>query len=392
VNTADRIFLALAAVEPSLRSAALAEQCGADAALRHDVEAMLAALDVPDAFLDPHDIPTMDPDADGPLDPGTRLGEFLVLRAIGSGGMGVVYAAQQDRPRRTVALKVLRRGLRRPDIQKRFEREAEVLGRLQHPGIAQIYAFRQGERAAPAYLVMELVEGPPITEFARARELTFAERVALVARLCDSVQHAHERGIVHRDLKPANVLVTADGQPKVLDFGIARATGREGHLSTIHTAHGQLVGTLAYMSPEQLDGASSAVDARSDVYAIGVLMYRLLSGRLPIDIGDIPFAEAVRRLADGVPAPLDTVNPSFAGPLSSIVSRAMHRRPHGRYQSAADFAADLRAYLDGRPITASMLDAESVPDVHATLVGAWLVVVLSSGQVIVFDASTGARL
>jgi len=391
VTPAERIFLALAAVEPGLRATALAEHCRGDAALHRDVEAMLAALDVPDAFLDPHDIPAIDLDADGPLEPGTRLGDFLVLRAIGSGGMGVVYAAQQDRPRRPVALKVLRRGLRVPDIQKRFEREAEVLGRLQHPGIAQIYAFRQSDRAAPAYLVMELVEGPPITEFSRARELTIAERIALVARLCDAVHHAHERGVVHRDLKPANVLVTADGQPKVLDVGIARATGRDVNLSTIHTAHGQLVGTLAYMSPEQLDGTPSGADARSDVYSIGVLLYRLLSGRLPIDFGEVPFAEAVRRLADGVPASLDTVDRSFAGPLTAIVSRAMHRHPDGRYQTAADLGADLRAYLDGRPIK-TFTSAEDPRPMHATLVGAWLVVTFSSGEVMVFDASSGASL
>ena len=348
------------------------------------MEALLAALDVPDTFLDPHDIPAHDPDADGPLDPGARLGEFLVLRAIGSGGMGVVYVAQQDRPRRTVALKVLRRGLRRPDIQKRFEREAELLGRLQHPGIAQIYAFRQGDRATPAYLVMELVEGPPLTEFSRAHRLTIAERVALVARLCDAVHHAHQRGIVHRDLKPANVLVTADGQPKVLDFGIARAANSDLHLSTIHTAHGQLIGTLAYMSPEQLQGAPSLVDARSDVYAIGVLLYRLLADRLPIDTGDSPFAETVKRLMDDSPTPIETIHPEFAGSLAAIVGRAMQRDLPDRYQSAADLATDLRAFLDGHAI--------STPDTtpaSAAIVGAWVVIALATGEVVVLDAATG---
>jgi len=385
---AGRIFLALAAVEPEGRAAALAHECGGDAALRAEVDALLAALDVPDAFLDPHDVPALDPDADGPLEPGARLGEFLVLRAIGSGGMGVVYVAQQDRPRRTVALKVLRRGLRRPEIQKRFEREAELLGRLQHPGVAQIYAFRPGERSAPAYLVMELVEGPPITEFSRARSLTIAERAALVARLCDAVHHAHQRGIVHRDLKPANVLVTADGQPKVLDFGIARATGLDVHLSTIHTAHGQLVGTLAYMSPEQLQGTPSLVDARSDVYAIGVMLYRLLAGRLPIDIDGVSFAEAVRRLAESVPPAPDTINAGLAGPLASIVSRAMDRDIERRYQSAADLAADLRAFLDGKPVSAR----GDIGAAHAPIVGAWLVVVLASGEVRVLDPRSGAPI
>src|SRR6185436_9167961 len=143
-------------------------------------------------FLDPGHIPALDLAAvDGPLQPGTSLGGFLVLRAIGSGGMGVVYAAQQDRPRRTVAIKVLRRGFRHPDILERFEREAEMLGRLQHPGIAQVYAFHPGDRATPAHLVMELVAGPPLTDYARAEQLSIAGRAALVIKLATAVQHAH---------------------------------------------------------------------------------------------------------------------------------------------------------------------------------------------------------
>src|SRR5262245_6926295 len=166
--------------------------------------------------------------ADGPLQPGTSLGGFLVLHAIGSGGMGVVYAAQQERPRRTVAIKVLRRGFRHPEILRRFEHEAETLGRLQHPGIAQVYTFfAGGDRATPAHLVMELVSGPPLTDYVRAAQLSIRERVELVVKLVDAIEHAHERGVIHRDLKPANVLVAAGGQPKVLDFGIARATGTD---------------------------------------------------------------------------------------------------------------------------------------------------------------------
>ena len=248
--SAEDLFLALANVEPADRDAFLAARCGGDARLRADVEAMLASLDVPDEFLDPAQVPALDPASiDGPLQPGARLGDFLVLHALGSGGMGVVYAAQQDRPHRTVAIKVLHRGARRRDVMRRFEMEAELLGRLQDPGIAQVYSFHPGDRTTPAYLVMELVAGPPITEYAQAHALPYMARVALVAKVCDAVQHAHERGIIHRDLKPANVLVTNAGQPKVLDFGIARATNLDLQLSTIHTLHGQLVGTLAYMSP-----------------------------------------------------------------------------------------------------------------------------------------------
>jgi eukaryotic-like serine/threonine-protein kinase len=228
MTPAEEIFLALANVDVADRDTFVRARCGTDVALRAEVNALLGALDVPDdGFLDPAGIPSLDAGAvDGPLKPGTALGSFLVLRAIGSGGMGVVYAAQQDRPRRTVAIKVLRRGYRHPEILKRFEREADLLGRLQHPGIAQVFSFHAGDKAAPAHLVMELVSGPPITEYVRAHGLTIPERVALTITLCDAVQHAHDRGIIHRDLKPANVLVSDSRQPKILDFGIARAIGR----------------------------------------------------------------------------------------------------------------------------------------------------------------------
>lgn len=322
--------------------------------LSPDFDALAAELDVPDDFLDPALLPALDPAAlDGPLQPGARLGDFLVLHAIGSGGMGIVYAAQQDRPRRTVAIKVLRAGLRRREVMKRFELEAEVLGHLQHPGIAQVFAFSPGGRGTPAHLVMELVNGPPITEYAQAHALPYMSRVALMADVCDAVQHAHDRGIIHRDLKPANVLVDEHGRPKILDFGIARATGLERQISTIHTLHGQLVGTLAYMSPEQLRANPGEVDARADVYALGVLLYRLLSGRLPIDIGDVPFAEAIRRALDADPTPLGLTDADLRGPLEQVVHRAMARDPRERYATAAALASDLRTFAAGRPVTPS---------------------------------------
>src|SRR5262249_45820139 len=235
--------------------------CPDDAALRAEVERLLADdarlradggaltfLDSPVARSPTPAIPAPGAAVTAALPP--RIGRYRILRLLGEGGMGVVYEAEQDNPRRVVALKVIRPGLVAPGLLKRFTQEAQILGRLHHPGIVPIYEAGVAEDGQP-FFALELVRGEALDEYARRHALDPAARLGLLARVCDAVQHAHEHGIIHRDLKPGNILVDEAGRPKVLDFGVARAADPDLPMSTGHTRTGQLVGTLSYMSPEQ---------------------------------------------------------------------------------------------------------------------------------------------
>jgi eukaryotic-like serine/threonine-protein kinase len=350
---ASALFLALAGVPPAARDTWLDEHCGDDYALRWQVESLLGGLEVPDDFLDPAALHPPALDADVALAPGTRVAEFTVERVIGSGSAGIVYRAQQRRPRRTVALKILRRGLAASSARRRFEVEAELLGQLHHPGIAQIFAAHPGDEATPPFIALELVDGPPVTEHARSAGLDVRSRVELMARVADVVQHAHQHGVIHRDLKPGNVLVGRDGQPKVVDFGVARASGASIAITTINTEVGQLVGTVPYMSPEQLAAVPGDIDTRSDVYALGVILFRLLTGRLPFADDDPALPELARRITQDDPPRLSQSDASVGGDLETIVARALAKDRDRRYASAADLAADLRRWLAGEPVAAS---------------------------------------
>ncbi|MEO0649622.1 MAG: serine/threonine-protein kinase, partial [Planctomycetota bacterium] len=283
----------------------------------------------------------------------TSIGPYEVLRLLGEGGMGRVYLARQEQPRREVALKLMRWTGDEQALQ-RFTYEAELLGRMRHPGIAQIHEARvaQVEGQGLPYFVMEYVDGEPLDRYAEAAHLTLEARLKLIVRLCEAVEHAHRCGIVHRDLKPANVLVTADGHPKVLDFGIARTLDRDASGDSMLTRTGQVLGTLAYMAPEQARGETDSVDWRVDVHALGVLAYEVVSGALPYEIDGVSLTKALVTLGEADPVPLSRRGHDVDRELSLLIGKAIDKDPERRYASARDFADDLGRYLDSQPIAA----------------------------------------
>ena len=281
------------------------------------------------------------------------IGRYRILGVLGEGGMGIVYEAEDDQLRRNVALKVIRGEFVTPELARRFALESEALGRLQHPGIAQIYEVGtdDGPAGSRSYFAMELIRGLPLTAFANTHRLELDQRLELFALICDAVHHAHRQGVVHRDLKPANILVDASGQPKILDFGVARLTDSD-LPGTRHTSVGEMVGTLQYMSPEQVDAIPSNVDGRSDVYSLGVLLYELISGRLPYNLERAALHEAARVILVDDPAPLSSINRRLRGDVEIIVAKALEKVKQRRYDSADALASDIRRFLRDEPIIA----------------------------------------
>jgi len=267
--------------------------------------------------------------------------------------MGTVYEAEQDAPRRTVAIKLIHGGAMSPRALRRFEHEARVLARLNHPGIAQIFEAGTIESAGGVqpFFSMEFVAGERLTAYADLAALDVKGRLELMAVVCDAVQHAHLKGVVHRDLKPANILVDQRGGPKVLDFGVARAIDVDVTASAASRS-AEPVGTVPYMSPEQVVGDPDDVDTRTDVYSLGVICYELLGGRLPHPLQGKSIPQALRTIAEEEPPPLGTLDRGLRGDVETMVAKAMEKDRQRRYQSPADFAADVRRYLAGEPILA----------------------------------------
>lgn len=336
--------------------------------MRAEVSSLLDEHDTSAGFLDTPALGTsfnladtrkLAAEVDARLPAGARVGPYVIARVLGQGGSATVYEARQDQPRRSVALKVVKPGVASAKMLRRFEYEAEVLGRLQHPCIAQIYeaGVARTPRGRQPYFAMELIDGPPLTEYAKREQLDFRARLGLMMRICDAVQHAHMRGVIHRDLKPGNILVDGSGQPRILDFGVARATDSDIHLTTVHTVVGELIGTIPYMSPEQCDADPAGLDTRSDVYAIGVIGYELLAGRKPYNLERKPIFEAVRIIREQDPQPLGTLDRTLRGDVETIFTTALAKDKRRRYQSAADLARDIERFLNDQPIVARKLSA-----------------------------------
>lgn len=280
------------------------------------------------------------------------IGPYRITGRLGEGGMGIVYAAEQYEPRRNVALKVIRGTHGADDVQRRlFARELQSLARLNHPNIAAIYDAGRTPFGEP-YFAMEFVEGVDLLTFcARPRVLALRERITLMVQIARAMSHAHERGIVHRDLKPANILVRTGAHPVILDFGLARILDPEAP-DVRTTRAGAMLGTLAYMSPEQARGDIDAVDIRTDVYSLGVILYELLTGCLPIDLSGEALVRAVQRIQTLLPRDPRSVNPALPRDLAIITMKCLEKQPERRYGSAAELAQDLERFLTGHPILA----------------------------------------
>lgn len=345
------------------RTQFLIEACDGDAGLRREVESL---LDQKSQSMPLFDRPAIELAAESVAEDerqqlgsckvppllGVGIGKYRTIRLIGEGGMGAVYEAEQEQPRRTVALKVIKPGLAGPEVLRRFELESQALGRLQHQGIAQIYEAGTADAGfgPQPYFAMEFIRGRSLREYADSHRLTTRQRMEIMAKVCDAVHHAHQRGLIHRDLKPGNILVDDTGQPKILDFGVARVTDDDTE-TTLQTATGQIVGTLAYMSPEQVMADPLEIDTRSDIYALGVILYELLAERLPYRLSG-KLHEAIQTIREEDPSPLSSINRIYRGDIETIAGKALEKEKARRYTSAAELASDIRRYLSDQPIAA----------------------------------------
>jgi WD40 repeat protein/serine/threonine protein kinase len=358
----------------------LEQACGADAALRARVEELLRAHRDAGAFLGGGEQQSATCDQPSAERPGTVIGPYKLLQQIGEGGMGTVFMAEQTQPvQRKVALKVIKPGMDSRHVIARFEAERQALAMMDHVNIARVFDAGATESGRP-YFVMELVHGVPITKYCDDNRLTPRQRLELFVPVCQAIQHAHQKGIIHRDVKPSNVMITLyDGKPvpKVIDFGVAKATEQKLTERTLFTQYGTMVGTLEYMSPEQAEMSGLGVDTRSDIYSLGVLLYELLTGSTPLThkrLKEAAYSEILRMIKEEEPPrpstrlsdSVDTLGSISAqrhmepakltklvrGELDWIVMKCLEKDRNRRYETASGIAADVRRYLSDEPVQA----------------------------------------